>query len=79
MESQNCSVDKNALKVKIIISNLSISDFATKIGMGRTQLWKRMNGVVPFKVSEIKNISKVLNLSPNEICSIFFPNEVHKS
>ena len=62
----------DALKTQIDTSGLKMQSIAEKLGMSRASLWKKLSGRVEFKVSEITEICKVLNLSNDERDSIFF-------
>nr|DAD58314.1 MAG TPA: lambda repressor [Caudoviricetes sp.] len=46
--------------------------FARCIGMTYNSLASKMNGDSPFKVSEASEIAVLLNLTDEEIVSIFF-------
>ncbi len=62
----------DALKTQINTSGLKMQSVAEKLGMSRASLWKKLSGKVEFKVSEITEICKVLNLSNDERDHIFF-------
>jgi transcriptional regulator with XRE-family HTH domain len=65
-------VKLDALKTRIRTSGLKMQYVAEKLGISRASLWKKMSGRVEFKVSEIAEISKVLNLTSDERDYIFF-------
>ncbi|MBQ3426516.1 MAG: helix-turn-helix transcriptional regulator [Clostridia bacterium] len=56
--------------------NLSISDLAKQLPISRQSLHDRLTGKVDFKVSEIKALKVILNLTPKEVDQIFFDDEV---
>lgn len=65
-------VKLDALKTRVRASGLKMQSVAEKLGISRASLWKKMSGRVEFKVSEIAEISKVLNLTSDERDYIFF-------
>ncbi len=66
----------NDLRAEIARNNLSIPKLAKLIDMNKKTLYKRINGEVSFTQKEILAISRVLNLSPDKIMSIFFAEKV---
>lgn len=65
-------VDLMALKKEIKRANMSHSDMAEKLGITRSAFSKKMAGVNDFKASQVWEIRKILNLSAEEMDSIFF-------
>lgn len=65
-------VDLMALKKEIKRANMSYSDMAKKLGITRSAFSKKMSGVNDFKASQVWEIRKILNLSAEEMDSIFF-------
>lgn len=52
--------------------NISIKDFRTKIGMGMTTWYKRMNCADNFSLAEMCKIKEVLELTDKELLELFF-------
>lgn len=50
--------------------------FANEIPMGRATLNLKLNNKVDFTSKNIKRISELLNISPEEIGTIFFKEKV---
>lgn len=65
-------MDLNALKGKVKSSGMSMTFVAKMLGISRASLYKKLNGNVEFKVSEIVSLCKVLHLSDKERDLIFF-------
>ena len=70
---------KQRLKVALAKADMTQNELAEKIGMLPASLNYRINGHVDFKLSEIRDIAKTLNLTGEEITAIFFDNEVEKN
>lgn len=60
------------LKAKIAEVGISITFIASKIGISREGLYKKINNETEFKASEIATIKDVLRLSNFERDEIFF-------
>lgn len=70
-------VNVNKLKGKIVECGLNISELAEKIGMDRSTLYRRLNSDGKyFTIEEADLISKGLNLTCKEACTIFFAQYV---
>ncbi len=65
-------MNENELKTAAIRRGLSIPDLAAKIGMSRKRIYPRLHGKMPFKQNEIISIRDCLDLTDNELISIFF-------
>ncbi|MGN0362625.1 MAG: helix-turn-helix domain-containing protein [Bilifractor sp.] len=61
----------NLLKGRIVAAGLTLNEFASKIKMPYTTFSRRMKSRI-FGSDEIERISKVLNLTAEEIQTIFF-------
>ena len=61
----------NLLKGKIVAAGFTLNGFASEIGMPYTTFSRRMKSRV-FGSDEIEKIAKILNLTAEEIQSIFF-------
>lgn len=66
------TTDVALLDKKIEESGLKRKVIAKKLNLSCAGLNKKMNCKSEFKASEIQSIAKALNLSTNEIFSIFF-------
>ena len=70
-------VNINKLRGKIIENGLSVKDLADKLSMDRSTLYRKMNSEGDtMTISDAKKISKILNLSLEEVNSIFFSDFV---
>ena len=66
-------VNINKLRGKIIENGLSVKDLADNLEMDRSTLYRKMNSEGDtMTISDAMKISKVLNLTLEEINSIFF-------
>lgn len=66
-------VNINKLRGKIIENGLSVKDLADKLEMDRSTLYRKMNSEGDtMTISDAERISKILNLSLEEVNSIFF-------
>lgn len=66
-------MDGTLLNNKINSCKLSIKEIAESLGLTRQGFYNKLNGKREFKGSEIKKLSSLLNLSPQEKESIFLP------
>jgi len=70
-------VNVNKLKGKIVECGMGIPEFAEKIGMDKATLYRKLNsGGRKFTIEEANIISKELNLSFEEVNTIFFDYNV---
>lgn len=70
-------VNINKLRGKIIENGLSVKDLADNLDMDRSTLYRKMNSEGDtMTISDAEKISKILNLSLEEVNSIFFSNFV---
>ncbi|MEY8370159.1 hypothetical protein AAK938_01470 [Aerococcaceae bacterium 50-4] len=77
-------MNSNAVKAKIVFNGMSIDEFINQVNqelekkgygsMSRSTYYKNLRGEQEFTRSEIQAISKVLNLSNDEVLNIFFDN-----
>ncbi len=66
-------VNINKLKGKIVECGINVSDLASEIGIDRATLYRKLNaGGENFTIKEADLISEKLNLSCDEVNSIFF-------
>lgn len=70
-------VNINKLKGKIVECGLNISELASKIGIDRATLYRKINSDGKnFTIEEADLISRELNLTYNEVNAIFFSQYV---
>lgn len=70
-------VNINKLRGKIIENGLSVKDLADKLEIDRSTLYRKMNSEGDtMTISDAEKISKILNLSLEEVNSIFFSDFV---
>ena len=67
-------VNTNELRAAIVRKGFKMQEVAYKIGISVPSLSDKMHCKRDFKASEIECLASLLNLSPNEIYSIFFQN-----
>lgn len=66
-------VNINKLRGKIIENGLSVKDLADKLEMDRSTLYRKINSEGDtMTISDAEKISKILDLSLEEVNSIFF-------
>ena len=65
-------MSKNALKDKIRESGLSQEAIAAALNTSRVTLNEKINGRSDFKISEAKQLKEKLNLTNEQVYSIFF-------
>lgn len=68
--------DTLEFKAYMVRNDLTIADLAETLNISTQTLSKKINNHVEFKGSEIKKLSKALNLSDAERNKIFFGNDV---
>ena len=64
------------LKVQMLRKGFTIASLAKKMGISKKRLYSRFNGIRDFTQEEIQSISDILNLSGEQIISIFFASRV---
>lgn len=69
-------VNINKLKGKIVENQMTVLSLASKTGIGKDTLYRRMAEGETFTVGEVDKISQVLNLSVDDINAIFFSQYV---
>lgn len=65
-------VNKNLLHSKVVICGDNWLILARKMGMYTATLHNKLRGATEFKASEIAQIIKLYNLTPEEVFEIFF-------
>jgi len=66
----------NELKAEIVRKGMTMEEFAGKSGVARTTLWRRFGNPGEFTLAEIASAAKALNLSGDEVQTIFFGDMV---
>lgn len=70
-------VNINKLRGKIIENGLSVKDLADNLEMDRSTLYRKMNSEGDtMTINDAEKISKILNLTLEEVNSIFFSDFV---
>lgn len=69
-------MDEKLLIIKVDACKLPRSVLAESLGLSRQGLYNKLTGRKEFKSSEIKRLSKLLALSPEEKEQIFFADGV---
>lgn len=67
--------DTVSIKIKMLEHNLTSKDVAEKLGISKQALSYKMNNKQDFKVSEIWDLAKLLELTDGEIVRIFIMPE----
>ncbi len=62
----------NKLKAKMVELGYTQEDIAKQIGLSNSSLNLRMTERVDFKLPEIVDLQKVLNLTNDDVIAIFF-------
>lgn len=70
-------MDHGEFRVAMARRKISNRDLAAQIPLSEQALYNKMNGVTEFKNSEIKRIAEVLNLSMEQVNTIFFDGIVN--
>ena len=52
----------NNIKILLIKTNMTQTDFGTKLGISRSSVTNKLNGVQYWKTDDVNNISKVFNI-----------------
>lgn len=67
--------DTVSIKIKMLEHNLTSKDVAEKLGISKQALSYKLNNKQDFKVSEIWDLAKLLELTDGEIVRIFIMPE----
>lgn len=65
-----------ALKQKMLEVGKSNKEIAFELGISRSTIQRKLSGEVQFSQGELKVLISVLNLSSEEVMSIFFDVQV---
>lgn len=63
--------DTNKLKAKIIEKGFNITSLAKELNTSKSTLSQKINNKIKFSQKDIREISKILNLTGEEIMIIF--------
>lgn len=63
--------NKNKLKAKIMEAGYTITSLAKSLNISKTTLSQKINNKIKFSQNNIREISKKLDLTPEEIQEIF--------
>ena len=69
-------VDTRLLRIKIEEKRTNISEIASKMGIDKATLYRRIANSETFSIGEVGKIAEILNLTHDEAVSIFFSHEV---
>lgn len=61
----------NELKSIMVKNNINVESIANQLGISKQAVYKKMKGLIPFSSREISVISKMLELSNDQIVDIF--------
>ena len=66
-------VNVNKLKGKIVEQNLSVEKLAELMGINKSTIYRKIaNDGSDFSIDEVDSMIKILNLSADDVISIFF-------
>lgn len=65
-------MNKRELEIAILRAGLTKNDVIEKSGISRKAFYSRLKGATQFKQNEIARLKEILNLTDNDIISIFF-------
>ena len=69
-------VDTRLLRIKIEVKRTNISEIASKMGIDKATLYRRIANSETFTIGEVGKIAEILNLTHDEAVSIFFSHDV---
>lgn len=69
-------VDTRLLRIKIEEKRTNISEIASKMGIDKATLYRRIANSETFTIGEVGKIAEILNLTHDEAVSIFFSHDV---
>ena len=69
---ENSKVNIQELKVFLTRREMSLQEYAQRLGISRQTLTKKMDGQVDFKLKEAQATKEILNLSTEDWMYIFF-------
>lgn len=69
----------NKLRAKIVENGSSMKELAIAMEIAPSTLWRKMSpSGQGFTIEEANQIRTILNLTTEESCAIFFPEQSHK-
>jgi hypothetical protein len=68
--------DKDSFCRAVTAKGLTLDQLAIEIGMNYTTLYRKMYGISDFTRAEIKNIRRILRLTPADADKIFFADKL---
>lgn len=71
MKSTTQLTNTNKLKSKIVENGFTITSLAKILNTSKTTLSQKANNKIKFSTYDLKEISRVLKLTPEEITEIF--------
>jgi len=71
-------MNSKLLKSVMVLNDDNVTTLAQKLGLTRQTLSLKIDGYSDFKQSEISMISKIYNLSRNEMFEIFFKELIYE-
>ena len=69
-------VDTRLLRIKIEEKRTNISEIASKMGIDKATLYRRIANSETITIGEVGKIAEILNLTHDEAVSIFFSHDV---
>lgn len=69
-------VDTHRLRDKIAEKRTNVSEVASKLGMDKATLYRRLSDSDAFTIGEVNRIVEILDLSHDEAVAIFFNRSV---
>lgn len=69
---------QNLFRAKLAENGLSQKDVAKELGMAENTITHKIREQSFFGVNDVKKMSKLLNLTKDEIFDIFFADDVNK-
>lgn len=64
------------IKSKLVLLGKNVDWLAKCLDISKQALYKKLNGTTRLTLDEVRTITKVLDLSTEEVMEIFFGNEV---
>lgn len=66
----------NALRARMVLAGMNAKELCDKTGIGTSAFYRKIAGRTEFTQGEISEISRVLGLTHDELCEIFFAEKV---
>ena len=68
--------EKKQLRAELVIAGISQAELARRLGINKSTLYKKINGITEWTLSEIRKVGEVLGV--DKIPRIFFAGEFPK-